>query len=167
VWEAAQAGRWDRRLAEAACAPIDADRKPAGSMEDHCPNPAIFLVDYKDGTQGAALMLDGYVETLAYAANVGGEISGTEFYLQDGDPHSHFSYLSLNIQEMFLSGVPTYPVERTLLTSGVLEAALDSRYRGHIPLATPYLDIQYQSYDSIPWRPRGLRPTGACLLPFP
>ncbi len=167
VWEAAQAGRWDRRLAEAACAPIDADRKPTGSMEENCPNPAIFLVDYRDGTQGAALMLNGYVETLAYAANVDGVISGTEFYLQDGDPHSHFSYLSLNTQEMFLSDRPTYPVERTLLTSGVLEAALDSRYRGHIPVATPHLDISYKSYDSIPWRPRGLRPTGACLLPFP
>ena len=167
VWEAAQAGRWDRRLAEAACAPIDADRKPAGAMEENCPNPALFLVDYRDGTQGAVLMLEGYVETLAYAANVDGVITGTEFYLQDGDPHSHFSYLSLNIQEMFLSGVPTYPVERTLLTSGILEAALDSRYRGHVPVATPHLDISYKSYDSIPWRPLGLRPTGACLNPFP
>lgn len=73
----------------------------------------------------------------------------------------------VNIQEMFLSGAPTYPVERTLLTSGVLEAALDSRYRGHAPVATPHLDIAYTSYDSIPWRPRGLRPTGACLNPFP
>ena len=68
---------------------------------------------------------------------------------------------------MFVTGVPTYPVERTLLTSGVLEAALDSRHQGYIRLETPHLDIAYHSYDSIPWRPTGPRPIGASLEPLP
>jgi hypothetical protein len=76
-------------------------------------------------------------------------------------------YLNLNIEEMFVTGKPTYPVERTLLTSGVLEAALDSRYQGHIRLETPHLDVAYRSYDTIPWRPREKRPTGAALEPLP
>jgi hypothetical protein len=69
----------------------------------------------------------------------------------------------LNIEEMFVTGAPQYPVERALLTSGVLEAALDSRYRGHVRLETPHLDVRYRSYETLKWRPRGQRPTGATL----
>jgi hypothetical protein len=165
VWQAAKDGLWSRELAEAACAPIE--NKPAGSMEEHCKNPALFLVEYRDGLRGAALMLNGYVTDLAYAGCVGGVIQGTEFYLQNGEPHAHFSYLSLNIEEMFVTGIPTYPVERTLLTSGVLEAALDSRYQGYIRLETPHLDVAYRSYENLPWRPYGRRPSGATLEPWP
>ena len=39
-----------------------------------------------------------------------------------------------------------------------LEAALDSRHRGHIWLETPHLAVRYRSYESVPWRPRGPRP---------
>jgi len=165
VWQASKDGLWSRELAEAACAPIE--NKPAGSMEEHCKNPALFLIEYRDGLRGAVLMLNGYVTDLAYAGRVGDVIQGTEFYLQNGEPHAHFSYLALNIEEMFVTGIPTYPVERTLLTSGVLEAALDSRYQGYVCLETPHLDIAYHSYESLPWRPHGRRPTGATLEPWP
>ncbi|MBM3278666.1 MAG: hypothetical protein FJY95_11395 [Candidatus Handelsmanbacteria bacterium] len=169
VWQAAREGRWSRDLAEAACASIET--KPAGSMEEHCKHPAIFLIEYRDGTKGAILMLNGYVTDLAYAARVGGKVQATELYLQGHGgsvgSYSHFSYLSLNLEEMFLTGQPTYPVERTVLTSGVLEAALSSRHEGHRRLETSWLDISYPSYDSFRWRPRGPRPTGACLEPWP
>ena len=165
VWEAAKAGLWSRELAEAACAPIE--NKPQGRMEDHCENPALFLVEYRDGLRGGVLMLNGYVSDLAYAGLVSDEIQGTEFYVQNCPPHAHFSYLSLNIEEMFVTGVPTYPVERTLLTTGVLEAALDSRHQGYIRLETPHLELSYSSYGSLPWRPTGVRPTGATLAPWP
>ncbi len=140
-------------------------------MEEHCENPALFLLEYRDGLRGAALMLNGYVHDLAYAAQVNGEIQATEFYLQghggqDG-PYAHFSYLSLNVEEMFQSGKPSYPVERTLLSSGVLEAALTSRHEGYHRLQTPWLDVAYRSYDELPWRPTEPRPTGACLEPWP
>ena len=124
---------FSRELAEAACACID--DKPAGSMEENCATPALFVVEYCDGLKGAILMLRGYVNQLAYAARVDGEIQSCGVYSQghggpSGLPYAHFSYLGLNIEEMFLTGVPQYPVERTLLASGVLEAALTSRYEG-------------------------------------
>jgi hypothetical protein len=169
VWRAAEQGRWSRELAEAACAAIV--NKPSGRMEEHCPNPAIFLIDYRDGLRGAVLMLNGYVTDLAYAGRVHGEVGATEFYLQGhgapGGPYAHFSYFSLNIEEMFLTGKPAYPVERTLLTTGVLEAALTSRYAGHIRIETPWLDVAYRSYETLPWRPTDSRPSGACLDPWP
>lgn len=164
VWDAAEAGHWSLDLAEAACEAIE--NKPAGHMKEHCKNPALFLVEYRDGFCGAVLMLNGYVTDLAYAARVAGQVVASEFYCPPAPPHAHFSYLSLNIEEMFLTGIPTYPVERTLLTTGVLEAALDSRYRGHIRLETPYLDVSYRSYANLPWRPKNPRSRGVSLTPF-
>ncbi len=165
VWEAAKTGLWSHDLAEAACGTIE--NKPPGSMEEHCKNPALFLVEYRDGLRGSVLMLNGYVTDLAYAARIGGETCATEFYVQHEPPHAHFSYLSLNIEEMFLTGKPTCPVQRTLLTSGILEAALDSRYRSHTRLETPHLDVTYRAPEQIPWQPTGRRPSGASLKPLP
>jgi hypothetical protein len=169
VWQAARDGHWSRDLAEAACACIV--NKPAGTMEEHCRNPAVFLLEYADGLRGAVLMLNGYVSDLAYAARVGNRIQATEFYGQGhggvAGAYAHFSYLSLNLEEMFLTGRPSYPVERTVLTSGVLEAALTSRYEGHRRLETPWLDVGYTSYDALRWRPTGPRPSGASLAPWP
>ena len=163
VWDAADAGLWPLDLAEAACEAIQ--NKPEGHMKDHCENPALFIVEYRDGFRGAILMLNGYVTDLAYAARVDGQVLASEFYCPQ-TPHAHFSYLSLNIEEMFLSGIPAYPVERTLLTTGVLEAALVSRYQGHIRLETPHLDVAYTSYEQIRWRPTATRPSGPSLIPF-
>ncbi len=169
VWEAAERGVWSRQLAEAACAALP--DKPQGSMEEHCRNPSLFAVEYRDGLRGSALMLNGYVTDLAYAARLGGgSVEASEFHCQGhggNGAHAHFSYLGLNIEEMFVSGRPVWPVERTLLTSGVLEAALTSRHEGYRRLETGWLDVAYESYDELPWRPLGPRPAGACLDPWP
>jgi hypothetical protein len=42
-----------------------------------------------------------------------------------------FSYLGLNIERMFLTNEPQYPVERTLLVTGALDALMRSRHDGH------------------------------------
>ena len=169
VWQAGEQGVWSRELAEAACGAIV--EKPDGSMEEHCENPALFSVEYHDGLKGSVLMLTGYVTDLAYAAHhKNGTVEAAEFHCQGHGGvghHAHFSYLSLNIEEMFITGQPSYPVERTLLTSGMLEAALTSRYEGHRRLETDWLDVEYESYDQLRWRPKGTRPSGACLEPWP
>ena len=173
VWELGHGeGSWWRNLAESACATVDASGKEPGSMEDHCPNPALFLLEYRDGFRGAVLMLNDYLRELAYASRRQDQtVEATWFKCQghggEDGAYAHFSYLGLNIEEMFLTGAPQYPVERTLLTSGALEAALTSRYEGHVRLETPWLDVTYRSFDRLTWRPTALSPTGACLDPYP
>ena len=67
---------------------------------------------------------------------------------------------------MFLTGEPQYPVERTLLISGALEALMESRYRGHVRIETPHLDMHYRSYEKMPIRPTHPRPTGPAAIPW-
>ena len=109
-------------------------------------------------------MLNGYVSDFAYAAKAADTGYATEVYLQNGPPHAHFSYLSLNIEEMFVTGVPQYPVERTLLVTGILDALMHSRAEGHIRIETPHLaERSYRSYEKMPIRPVAPRPEGATL----
>ena len=111
-------------------------------------------------------MLSGYVADFAYAARLGGgEVHAAEFYLQNEGPFGHFSYLCLNIQKFLQTGVAPYPPERTLLTTGIIDAAMNSRFEGHRVVQTPDLGIAYQSYDEPPQRPSGSRPRGATVDP--
>ena len=162
VWEAGEAGKWSLELAEAACAQIE--NRPDSTFIEGCPNPTAFLLEHSDGFQSTVLMLNGYVSDFAYSAKVGSTIDATEVYLQNGPPYCHFSYLSLNIEEMFVTGEPQYPVERTLLVTGVLDALMHSRAEGYIRIETPHLaEIAYRSHEEIPIRPVAPRPEGATL----
>jgi hypothetical protein len=171
VWKLAREGAWWRELAEAACEPIKT--KPEGVMEDLCKEPTLFLLEYKDGFRGAVLMLNDYIKELAYAARYPDNSIESSWFVASGQEegvigaYAHFSYLGLNAEEMFVTGKPTYPVERTLLTSGVLEAALTSRHEGHVRRETPWLDVAYRSYESLRWRPTAPWPTGASMSKHP
>ena len=162
VWRAGADGLWSRELAEAAAA---AGETASGSMEESCDNPAAFLLEFRDGFKATLLQLNGYAKEWSYAARVDGQVLATGLRTH-GPPYPHFSYLGLNIEAMFLSGEPQYPVERTLLVSGALDALMDSRHRGHIRLDTPHLDVAYRSYETMPIRPTGPLPKGASTVPF-
>jgi hypothetical protein len=64
-----------------------------------------------------------------------------------------FSPLVNNMEKMFLTGKPTYPVERTLLTTGLTAAGVDSLFAGQKRLETPHLAIRYSvPTESTFWR---------------
>lgn len=161
VWKANDDDRWSKELAEAALQYIE--NKKDGDMKN-CQSPTAFLIEYTDGLMATILMLNGYLQGWGYAGRVNGQIQGMEVYLPNS-PYAHFSYLSLNIQKLFLTGVPPYPVQRTLLISGALDALMESSYRGHIRIETPYLNVNYISYNEMPIRPVSPRPKGASLIP--
>lgn len=166
VYEAARAGKFSMELAEAACATVPGKLK--GTMEEIEKNPTVVLVSYADGTRGAMLILPRYVgEGWAYAAKVDGRTAACQFVSPPKPIYAYFSYLGLNVQELFLTGKVGYPVERTLLTSGIIDEAVRSLADGK-PRTTPNLaGVKYQPASTPPIRPSGTEPTGASIGPWP
>ena len=56
---------------------------------------------------------------------------------------NYFDALTFNIEKMLETGKPPYPVQRTLLTTGVLDALMESHARRDDRVETPDLDVKY------------------------
>ena len=90
------------------------------------------------------------IKDFNFAADVGGrrEPFSTQMYLPMPDGRTtladFFNPLVNNMEKMFLTGKPTYPVERTLLTTGLVAAGVESLYRQQARYETPHLAIAYQ-----------------------
>ena len=90
----------------------------------------------------------------------------TEFVLDHSMSYSHFSYLSLNIQQFIVTGKPPAPIERNLLTSGIIDTGIRSLAEGKVR-KTPFLDIKYDVTGFTSTRPTAPRPTGQSIGPWP
>ena len=149
VWRAGRAGVFDRRLLDAALERLKDRPLPAGkTVEDLVPHPVLFVVDYRDGLRANVLTLNGAVAEWAAAWRWVDErepVASTLFWVQQGRPYDHFSNLVEGIETMMQTSEPAWPVERTLLTSGLLDALLISKRDGGRKLATPWLDVRYRS----------------------
>ncbi len=155
MWEALDSGRWSKSLLEAALARVPAHaqgdyREPTARAKD----AGLFLIEYRDGFRAAVLMANGWVHegdggAFTFAGRLQGqdELVSTHFYLQQPDPFGHFAYLVKAIDSMMRTGHAPYPVERTLLTTGILDAVMTSRAEKHRRVETPHLDIRYQPTD--------------------
>ncbi|MCS7047241.1 MAG: hypothetical protein NZO58_12860 [Gemmataceae bacterium] len=152
MWRAMDRGVFSRDLLEAAMARI-----PAHAEGDYRkltvkdPSAGVFVVEYRDGLKGAVAMLNGWVYegdgagfSCAVRQRGRPEPLATQFYLQQPDPFAHFAHLLRAIDSLVNTGHAPYPVERTLLTTGILDAIMISRSEKNRRVETPYLDIRYQ-----------------------
>ena len=103
--------------------------------------------------------MNGLVQDFNFAARLKGQAEpfSTQMYLPMPPTRTtlatFFSPLVNNIERMFLTGQPTYPVERTLLTTGLVAAGVDSLYLGQQRVETPHLAIRYAApRESTFWR---------------
>ena len=87
----------------------------------------------------------------------------TWFQLQEGKPYLHFAYLLKAIEHLIHTGEPPYPVERTLLTTGILDRAMHSLFNSGKRFLTPELAFGYQPSD---W-PYANHPASQLRLNFP
>jgi hypothetical protein len=156
MWRAMDRGDFSRELLEAAMALVRTHAQ--GDYRANVLKNAesgVFLVEYRDGFKAAVAILNGWVHEgendsgFTFAARVRGRQQpiATQFFLQQPDPFAHFSYLLRAIEAMMLTGHPSYPVERTLLTTGILDAIMTSKAEKTRAVDTPHLDIRYTPND--------------------
>src|SRR5262245_31195525 len=142
VWKAGDEGRWSWKLLEAALA-VNPSRN-VGPVRENVRNPQAILVEYRDGTRGAALNLIEQVADFSFAAAVhDAPVIATHFYLPPPPGAKFFDPLTYNIEKFLAAGTPPYPVERTLLTSTVLDWAMRSQQQNGKALSDPSLEIKY------------------------
>ncbi|HJT32052.1 MAG TPA: hypothetical protein VJ783_08345 [Pirellulales bacterium] len=146
VWQAGERGMYDPRLLDAALARLRDRRGGDKPLAEIVPDPVLFQIEYTDGLKASLLTLNGAVAEWAAAwRDADDHVSSTLFWTQEARPLMHFTYLVQGIGAMFQTGRPTWPVERTLMTSGLLDTLLISKQGGGTRLETPYLDIRYQT----------------------
>lgn len=123
------------------------------------PNAVAYYIEHADGFKTTMFLLTGYVLDFTYAGLMKrkNEVVSCQMHLpmppRQTTLADFFNPLVNHIEQMILTGVTPYPVERTLLTSGMTLCAMDSLYRGQVQVPTPELSVRYQPKpDSAYWR---------------
>lgn len=168
-WNAHHAQVWSRELFESAlCRSHTLTPSRSGfnnpfptldEMKISVKDPIAYHYEHNDGLKSTMILMNGLVQDFNFAAYFGTEeeIVSTQMYLPMPPARTtlanFFSPLVNNIEQMFLTGKPTYPVERTLLTTGLVAAGVDSIFAEGEKQETPHLNISYQpTLESTFWR---------------
>lgn len=140
VWERLAPGKSPRVLLDA-LEPARRQAKQRAPEVRPLPSDTLFLINYADGLEAKVAMLDSVGECFAFACQRKGaaQAEAAVFDLENVHPFGHFGHLLRAVEHMFATGRPAYPVERTLLTTGLLSALLQSRSEGGTTIATPHL----------------------------
>ncbi len=139
---------FDRDILRAVLKTLKEKKSPAEKrLEDIVKEPVLFAIEYRDGLKASVLMLNGGVQEFAAGWKYKGQAKpeATLFWLQPRRPFHHFAYLLKGIEKFMQTGKSPWPVERTLLTTGLLDAALISKTKQGHWIETPYLNIHYTS----------------------
>src|SRR5579864_5273629 len=158
VWKAGEDGRWSKDLLTSALSRSDTpmgtgdtesrpeDLVSSGQLPKIVKNPAAYFIEYRDGFKATLLMLNGGLKDFNFAARVKGTpgIQSTQFFLSPDPNVTYSACLAHGIEKMFETGVAPYPIERTLLVSGILESCLTSKVQDHERIDTPHLNVTYR-----------------------
>jgi len=108
-----------------------------------------YLIEHLDGFR-TSIFLTG-IRDFNYAGQRSdtGEIIGCQMYLpmpgQSATTADFFNPLSHRVEEMFVNGKTLYPIERTLLTSGMVIGGVESLFAGQVPYECKDMGIKYQA----------------------
>lgn len=160
-WAAMKEGVWSQELVHAALCRSHTLAQPRAGFNDLMPtldqmrelvkDPVAYTYEHADGLRCTMLLMNGLVRDFNFAARLEGEakIFSTQLYLPMPDGRTtlatFFSPLVFHMERMFLTGKTPYPVERTLLTTGLTASGVESLYRSQSRVETPHLSIRYQS----------------------
>ena len=159
VWKAGADGRYSNELLTSALSRSDTplgltekdgrtqDLVATGELPKLVKDPGAYFIEYRDGHKATLLMLNGAIKDFNFAARVKGMpgLQATQFFLSPNPNVTYSAVLVSKIEQMFATGVAPYPVERTLLVSGILESCLTSKVQNQERLETPQLQVNYRA----------------------
>ncbi len=116
------------------------------------PNTTGYLIEHLDGFRTSVYMAD--IRDFNYAGYRGDtdEIVSCQMYLpmptHGSTTADFFNPLTRHIETTVMTGKAPYPVERTLLTSGMVIGGVESLHQGQTPFATPEMAVRYQAPEA-------------------
>ncbi|MCC7374150.1 MAG: hypothetical protein IT581_05820 [Verrucomicrobiales bacterium] len=121
------------------------------------PDPIAYFIEHRDGFRTSMFLLP--IRDFNYAGyrSDTDRVIACQMYLpmpgSSSTTADFFNPLVHHIEEMVIRGQAPYPVERTLLTSGMTLAAVESLHRGQVKVETPEMAVRYRSTKvSTYWR---------------
>jgi hypothetical protein len=160
-WKALSDGVWSPDLMQAALCrshtlvparPGFNDLLPSrDQMRELVKEPVAYTYEHQDGLRCTMLLMNGLVRDFNFAARIDNarQIFSNQMYLPMPDGRTtlatFFSPLVFNMERMFLTEKATYPVERTLLTTGLTASGVESLHENQSRVETPHLAIRYQA----------------------
>lgn len=121
------------------------------------PDAYAYFIEHRDGFRTTLFMLP--IRDFNYAGLDGetGAVTSCQMYLpmpgSSATTADFFNPLVHHIERMVLDNRAPYPVERTLLTSGMLLAGMESLHRAGALVETPEMDVRYTApKESLFWR---------------
>ncbi|HEV3142878.1 MAG TPA: hypothetical protein VGZ47_03225 [Gemmataceae bacterium] len=120
---------------------------PPAGRPTYLKGPIAFVIEYRDGFRATVLIINGHIDDTIFAAKLADQKKpvSTLFFLPPPPGAAFLEALAIRIEDFLSSGKPPFPVERTLLTGGILDCVLESRQKGHMRLETPELEIMYSA----------------------
>lgn len=160
VWKAMEAnswnnGGWNPQLFDACLSRSQTLAQPESyshrfptieQMKSWVKEPIAYRFEYADGVKATMLLMNGLVSDFTFAAKMKSQAAplSTLFYLPPVPNVTYSASLMSKAEETFITGKSPHPIERTLLTSGLVEAGVRSLGSGQIRLETPHLSIRYR-----------------------
>ena len=160
VWKALGAGKWEAggwsgQLFDACLCRSQTLAQPetfshrfptVRQMREWVKDPVAYRFEYADGLKATMLLLNGLVGDFTFAARVKGQSEpiSTLFYLPPNPNVVYSAALMSKVEEMFMTESAPYPIERTLLTTGLVAAGMLSLSSGQRRIETPHLAVRYR-----------------------
>jgi hypothetical protein len=154
LWRAADEGRWSPELADLARA-TDPDPQSPGPLRTLASGGGLklrlhgILITYKDGLRATVLNAARDGTHWHFACKLAGDPTprATSFNVGPWQNRNLFKALAHAIQTFFRDRRAPYPVERTLLTTCALEAAMESRAAQQSLVKAAALAVAYHPAD--------------------
>jgi hypothetical protein len=146
VWRAFDNKAFDTELLDAARQRLSLPQNRGRTLREAVRQPKLFRLEYADGLRANIFELNGAAGewSAAWRYEDDGRMESSLFWVQEGRPGMHFTWLLHGMEQLMLTGKPSWPAERTLLSSGALHALLVSLKENERRVETPYLMLRYQ-----------------------